>query len=558
MPSLNFKGKSEIYAHHLTVPFCDLKVDAQKSFAIQSQNGKKTKPSLEDNLIIHGDNLLALKALLPKYAGKVKCVYIDPPYNTGNESWVFNDNVNSPLMQEWLAKEVGIDDMERHDKWLCMMWPRLHLLKDLLSPDGVLICAIDHNEREHLGIILSEIFPDRQITCVTVVHNPRGIQGSNFSYTHEYAFFVYPNIKSVIGSRKIERKDTQWRDLRDHGGEALRTDAKNCFYPIFIQNDEIIGFGDVLPEDQHPKKRVLPKKNGFEVWPIDKDGIERKWRYARQSVESVKHLLRVTTRKEIQIGKDFGSYRTVWTGSRYDSNEYGTKLLKSLIKNCPFNFPKSFYNVSDCLRAVVGQDKEAIVLDSFAGSGTTAHAVLDLNKEDGGNRKFILVECEGYAHTITAERVRQVIKGLPKSKDKNLQKGLAGSFTYSTLGEEISEHNLLKGKDLPNYDVLSKYIFYTATGHSLSKIKKNKDFYIAKADQNTAFFVIYKSDLNFLKSDDSALHLERKRAVQEVMKKEKCHRAIVFASACFCDPEDLPKEGITFCQIPFEIHRLKI
>ena len=153
MPTLDFKGKSEIHSHHLEVPFYDLRIDQKRSFANDKSKSKaKWTPSLDDHLIIHGDNLYALKALLPQYAGQVKCIYIDPPYNTGNEHWVFNDNVNSPLMREWLYKAIDSDDLERHDKWLCMMWPRLHLLKELLSDDGVLICAIDHNEQENLGL----------------------------------------------------------------------------------------------------------------------------------------------------------------------------------------------------------------------------------------------------------------------------------------------------------------------------------------------------------------------------------------------------------------------
>ncbi len=556
MPTLDFKGKSEIHSHHLGVPFCDLRIDQKKSF-FNGKSKSKWTPSLDDHLIIHGDNLYALKALLPQYAGQVKCIYIDPPYNTGNENWVFNDNVTSPLMREWLHKTIDSDDLERHDKWLCMMWPRLHLLKELLSDDGVLICAIDHNEQENLGLLLKEIFPGRDINCVTVIHNPRGIQGKNFSYTHEYAYFVLPVNQKVIGKKKIEQKDIVWRNLRDHGGEALRTDAKNCFYPIYVKDKKIISFGNVLEKNKHPKDRVLKKKNNlFEIWPIDKGRIERKWRYARQSVESIKHLLRVTKNNEIEIGKDFRTHRTVWTGTKYDSNEYGTKLLKSILPSCPFNFPKSFYNVYDCIHAIVASDKNAIILDSFAGSGTTAHAVLELNKEDNGNRKFILVECEDYAHKITSERVRRVIRGIPTAKDDKLKEGLGGSFTYCTLGDKITEETLLQGKSLPSYEVLSKYVFYTATGQAIHRVKENKDFYVTKVREDTAFFVIYKPDQKFLRTDASALHLDRKRRVQEIMKQKKCSQAIVFASACFYPPEELSNEKITFAQLPFAIHRM--
>ena len=562
MPLLNFKGKSAVYSCHLGTPFHSLDISEKRSLPLKIKPGKNEKPNLEDNLIIHGDNLHALKSLLPRYAGKIKCVYIDPPYNTGKETWLFNDNVNSPLMKDWLNKEVGADDLERHDKWLCMMWPRLHLLKDLLSDDGVLICAIDHNEQAHLALILREIFPDREIACVTVVHNPRGIQGDNFSYTHEYAYFVFPRMKNIIENKKIAANEISWRNLRNDGGESLRSDAKNCFYPVIVKNNKIISFGDVLEEGRHPKKQTMEKNDKFyEIWPIDKNGVERKWRYARQSVEKIKHLLRAQRKNgknkfEIEIGKDFGSYRTVWTGSQYDSNEYGTKMLKNIIPDCGFNFPKSFWTVKECLQAVCGDDKDAVILDSFAGSGTTAHAVLDMNKEDGGRRKFILIECEGYADKITAERVRRVIKGVPQAKDEKLRKGLGGSFTYCSLGEEISGENLIRAKNPPSYDVLARYIFHTATGETLEKLTENKDFYVGKTKNKTAVFVIYKPDKKFLRSNLSALNLERETSVLKLIKSKKLKKAYVFATACFVPPEELSEKKIVFCQIPFAVHKI--
>ena len=259
---------------------------------------------------------------------------------------------------------------------------------------------------------------------------------------------------------------------------------KNCFYPILVRNGQIIGFGDVLEESKHPKQKIIRRMIVLmKCGPIDKNGVERKWRYARQSVESIQGLLEVKKEVdeiEIKIKKEQSAYKTVWMDQKLDSSVYGTRLLKTIIPNCPFNYPKSFYNVLDCIKAVVGSDKNAIVLDSFAGSGTTAHAVLDLNKEDGGNRKFILVECEDYVDKITAERVRRVIKVCLKLKMKNWKKGLGGSFAYCTLGEEISKENIIKGKSLPSYDTLARYVYYTATGETLKTLKEDKDFYVGK------------------------------------------------------------------------------
>ena len=557
MPFLDFEGKGVIASHYSRVPFRSLQVDKKKSFSSKGQ--KKTSPSLDDNLIIHGDNLHALKALLPRYSGKIKCIYIDPPYNTGKETWVFNDNVNSPMMQEWLNKEVGIDDLEKHDKWLCMMWPRLQLLKELLNEDGVLICAIDHNEQESLGLILKEIFPNKELVCVTIVHNPRGIQGKNFSYTHEYAYFVLPDRK-IIQEKSLEIDGIS--NFRNWGSESKREDAKNCFYPILVKNNEVIGFGNVLEESKHPKQKIIKRNNNsYEVWPIDKKGIERKWRYARQSVESIKDILRVKQKNgngdiEIEIGKDSGSYRTVWVDKKMDSSVYGTQLLKTIIPHCPFNFPKSIYNVSDCIKAVAGSDKSAIILDSFAGSGTTAHAVLDLNKEDGGNRKFILVECEDYADKITAERVRRVIKGVPKAKDEKLKKGLGGSFTYCTLGEEISTINLLKGKNLPDYKQLAEYVFYTATGKSLNKPAKTNPAWFIGETELCKFHLIYKPDLQFLRSKKCALNLD----IVEKIKKFNANSQktiFVFAPETYMEHKELKKNyNMVFCHLPYAIHKI--
>ena len=369
-----------------------------------------TEIAANDNLIIKGNNLLALHSLLPRFRGRVKLIYIDPPYNPDSKAntFCYNNSFN-------------------HSTWLTFIKNRLEVAKKLLTDDGVLIIAVDDNEQAHLGVLLKEMFNKYEVHCITIVHNPRGVQGTNFSYTHEYAFFVLPKGKKVIGDRQISEEDIYWSNLRNWGGESLREDAKNCFYPIIVENSEIVGFGEVLPEEEHPPTQTVQQGNKFYVYPIDNNGIERKWRYARQSVEGIKHLLRVRKKKngnayEIEIGKDFGTYRTVWIDPRYDANEYGTKIVKSLVPNCEFDFPKSLYNVYDCIYAVVGQDKNAIILDFFAGSGTTAHAVLELNKEDGGNRQFILCEQLDYVEAVTVERVKRVI-------ENNDQ----GAFTYCEL-----------------------------------------------------------------------------------------------------------------------------
>ncbi|TFB08165.1 site-specific DNA-methyltransferase [Candidatus Atribacteria bacterium MT.SAG.1] len=354
--------------------------------------------TIKENLIIKGNNLLALHTLKTQFRGKVDLIYIDPPYNppSNANTFCYNNNFN-------------------HSSWLTFMKNRLDIAKNLLTNDGVLIVAIDENEHIYLGVLLDEIFPNHEKHCITIVHNPRGVQGSNFSYTHEYAYFIIPRGKKMINDRMIAKKDIKWSNLRNWGGESLRSDAKNCFYSIVVNlnTKEIIEFGNVCPDAFIPDSANIKRDNLIEIYPIDNDGVERKWRYARQSVDEVKHLLRARKKGDvwgIEIGKDFGVYKSVWIDTRYDANEYGTKIVKELVPDCNFDFPKSLYNVYDCLYAVVANKKDAIILDFFAGSGTTAHAVLNLNKEDSGDRRFIICEQMEYVDTVTKKRVKKVIE----------------------------------------------------------------------------------------------------------------------------------------------------
>ena len=351
--------------------------------------------TIRENLIIKGNNLIALHTLKQQFRGQVKLIYIDPPYNPDSPSNTFMYNNNF-----------------KRSSWLTFMRNRLEVAKELLRKDGSMIVAIDENEQNYLGVLLDEVFPEREKHCITIVHNPRGVQGANFSYIHEYAFFVIPKGKKVIGDREIPTKEITWNNFRNWGGESRREDAKNCFYPVIVEDDEVVGFGDVLDNNEHPSEQTVTCGKRDFVYPIDQNKVERKWRYARQSVDKIKHLLRAKkteTGYEIELGKDFGMYRTVWEDKRYDANIYGTQIVKSLVPDCNFDFPKSLWNVYDCLLSVVENDKDALILDFFGGSGTTAHAVLELNK-DGGNRKFIICEQMHYVETVTRKRVKKVIE----------------------------------------------------------------------------------------------------------------------------------------------------
>lgn len=429
---------------------------------------------IKENLIIKGNNLLALHSLEKQFAGKIKLIYIDPPYNppSGNNTFTYNNKFN-------------------HSTWLTFMLNRIVVAKDLLTVDGSMIIAIDKNEQPYLGVLIDELFKGYENHCITIVHNPRGVQGTNFSYTHEYAYFIFPKGTKSIKNRKIAEQDIEIRGLRDNGGESLRTDAKNCFYSIIIDKctNQIIDFGDVINDDYHPKANV---HNGdfVEVYPIDKNGIERKWRYARQSIKKVKNLLIVAKKNElydIKIGKDFGQYKTVWIDKRYDANEYGTKLVKDLVPNSNFSFPKSLYNVYDAIYAIVQDDKDAIILDYHAGSGTTGHAVLNLNKKDDGNRKFILIEQMDYVKTITVPRIKEVFK---RSKSDN-------SFLYLELAkwnekakEKIIECNNLK--ELINFfdEMYEKHFLnYNFKVKEFKKVIKEEEFKKLSLDEQKKMFI---------------------------------------------------------------------
>lgn len=357
------------------------------------------------NLLIAGDNLEVLKLLQKSFSRRIKAIYIDPPYNTGR-NLIYPNNYQDGIRTylEVTGQRDGGATLTSnpsaggrfHTNWLSMIYPRLKLARALLSLDGVLICAIDDNEVSQLGVLLREVFEEGNYdhVCVPIVHNPRGVQGKNFSYVHEYAYFVYPSGQKAVCNRKIDESEVEWSQFRNWGGESERTDAKNCFYAVRVRDGQIVGFGDVCPDDFHPSQTEVVDSVAL-VYPIDRSGVERKWRYARQSVEEIRDMLRARRTDygyEIEIGKKFGLYKTIWNDKLYDANDYGTGLVNELVPGSPFTFPKSLWAVYDCLLAATGDDPDAVVLDFFAGSGTTAHAVMELNKELGGRRRFVLVQ----------------------------------------------------------------------------------------------------------------------------------------------------------------------
>ena len=349
-----------------------------------------------DGLLIHGENWQALNLLQEKHRNTIQYLYIDPPYNSKSTEIIYKNEY-------------------KHSSWLSLIENRLTLSARLMYSSAVSTIAIDENEQERLGFLLGRLFPNHTKTCVTIVHNPGGIQGDNFSYNSEFAYFVHPTGGRFVGMQR--REDTpDIRPLRDVStGNHLRTDAANCFYPIYIKDGEIVRFGDVCDDDFHPESANVPEMDGLTaVYPIDAQGNERKWVFSRQNVDNIQDELTVQWNKSRNIWdiirkKIMFNYKTVWDGGRYNSNSYGSRLLNGILGDKKFSFPKSLYTVMDSVQLGTEQaNNVALVLDYFAGSGTTGHAVINLNREDDGQRKFILVEMGEYFDTVLLPRIKKV------------------------------------------------------------------------------------------------------------------------------------------------------
>ena len=519
---------------------------------------------LDDNLIIHGDNLRALKALLPRYAGKVNCIYIDPPYNTGSQSWVYNDRVNSPLMQEWFRCNSPVDgeDLERHDKWLCMLWPRLQLLRDLLADDAVLLISIDDHEQHHLRAMIDEVFgPTSFIACLAAVVNLKGSRDNRgFANTHEYVL-LYEKVPGAAMLRDLVLDESETEDwiedelgwykigatLRYSGENAPRHKRPNLYYPLYVSTDGSIS-------------TIKTSDSDYEVWPLARDGSELTWRWGRERVaENASEVVARLTSSGWSLHKKqrpaIGVAPTRKPKTTFYAPSYSATTATTILKEIfggdrVFDYPKSPLLLQDLFRIVCSRT-DAIIVDSFAGSGTTAHAVLALNREDGGDRRFILVECEDYADNITAERVRRVISGVTDAKDDALRAGLGGSFTYCTLGDPIDADQMLSGESLPDYSDLAAHLLYTAVGKSVGAgIVQPPDGEPFHADGDTDYYLLYRPDPDWLCGNDAMFTTTMAQRIAE-----NGRAAVVFAAGKYMSQRDLTPRGITFCQLPYELHR---
>ena len=535
MPTLNFKGKTFIANHHLAVPHHQLVPKPELSLL------KGALCSLHDNLVVQGDNLLALKALLPTYGNKIKCIYIDPPYNTGNEGWAYNDNMNNPMMMDWLGKVVDKEDLTRHDKWLCMMMPRLKLLRELLTEDGAIFISCDDNEQHRLRMLCDEVFGEGNFIAVIAWQKKYGPanDAKYISDTHEYVLIYSKNIenfKTVL----IPRSEDQLSDYKNPDNDprgvwrasdlSVKTPSPSCIY-------EIIG------------------PNGDTYQPPD----SRSWNVTKQKFDELLADNRITfgtkgtgrpmTKRFLSEVKEGITQQTWWDRNFAGDNKVARYEIKELFQENEFATPKSLQLLRRLFQ--VFDTKNAIILDSFAGSGTTAHAVMQLNKEDGGNRKFILIEMEDYANSLTAERVRRVMQGVPESK--NFKEGLGGSFSYWQLDKPIELETLLDGSNLPDWNEMARYLFYTSTGEQANQKKfDNKTGFIGESTRYNVY-MCYEPNIEWLKQNALTLKYVQNLPTNHAKNKKM---NLVFAPAKYVDDDNLQTYSTMFCQLPFEIYRL--
>jgi adenine-specific DNA-methyltransferase len=401
-----------------------------------------------NGLLINSENWQALTFASSKLGKRVDCIYLDPPFNSKTSEIAYKNNY-------------------KHSSWIALLYNRLDMGKGLLKRDGTSVIAIDENEQERLGLILDKLFIGYNKTLVSLVHNPRGIQGDNFSYINEFAYFLFPS--SFLMPKKSLSVQKQ-KPLMKTGSISMRTEGRTMFYPIYVKDGKVTRVGEVPPDDFHPTKDQRQNANGeIEVWPIDSEGGERKWRYKAESLLEIIDKLEVREGRDgklvIYLGKDAESYKTIWQGPEFNAAEYGSTLLKNLgIEG--FSFPKSLYTVEECISASTDEE-DSIVLDYFGGSATTAHAVINLNREDDGERKYILVEVNKYFDSVTKPRVQKVIFSdkWKEGKPQEGGKGISQIFQYLKLEQyEDTLNNIEFTRDAEQLTIVDRLRYLLTYG----------------------------------------------------------------------------------------------
>ncbi len=538
MPSLNWIGKPAVVAHHKQVPFRLLKCRADLSVG-DAQAG---------NLLVQGDNLEALKALLPYYAGQVKCIYIDPPYNTGNEEWVYNDAMNSPEMRDWLGKVVGgeSEDLSRHDKWLCMMYPRLVLLRELLSENGSLWMNLDDNEVHHARLILDEVFGSVNFVANVIWEksdSPK-MDSQYFSVRHDHLLVYARNISKLRLNRIFEDNIAEHYNKIDENGR-----------PYYLKPLRAMGGqGDsraARPNLYFP----LNTPDGTMVVPKKQDGSDGAWRWSKEKIEAEKERIEWVKGKNgwspyFRIYSDTSTGRppeTIWKHEDVGSNRTSKVEIKSIFPDeISFDTPKPSRLIQRIVQ--VATNPGDFIADSFAGSGTTGHAVLKQNAEDSGSRRFILVELDpNIAQTITAERLKRVIHGYGETK------GLGGGFRYCELGATLFDAD---GQIRPEvaYADLAQHIFFIETGEPLPSPptplpETGEGSPLLGVHDGTAVYLLYNGVLK----DKSPQGGNVLTIPLLATLPEHFGPKIIYGNGCRIGEHRLRELGVVFKQIPYEV-----
>ena len=579
MPTLNWIGKDKVVNHHLDVPFRTL----EKQYTFAPNGGDD-----DGNMIIHGDNLDALKALLPMYEGRVKCIYIDPPYNTGNEKWVYNDNVNDPHIKAWLGKVVGAEgeDLSRHDKWLCMMYPRLKLLQKLMAEDGVIFISIDDAEYANLKLICDEIFGANCFVSNISWQRTYSTRNDSKGIVNEVEhILVYSKLPDWQPS-KLPRTAEMNSIYKNPDNDVISWASDNPFAPGAISHQGMVY------AIQHPFTGKLIYPGNARCWTFGQEQtleIMRGWcdyelrdlhddekraEVCGTSIDAVrKGVMGIVLSKSLEEsaaqaalvykrgqwpkfyftkgGKGGIRRKTylenvggkpptnLWLYTDTGHTDEAKKELLSIFKGkSPFNTPKPSRLIQFVLQ-IVG-DKDAIILDSFAGSGTTAHAVLNMNKQDGGNRKFILVEMGDYAESITAERVRRVVNGY--GEGNKAVEGTGGGFSFYELGDAL----LINGMLNPNAaeEKIRAYVYYTETRCALPAASENEK-YLLGVHENHAYYFYYEAD---------RMTTLNRAFLQTIQTRAEGY--LIYADSNTLSAEDMARFHITFKKIPRDIAAL--
>jgi len=556
MPTLEWIGKSKVINHHQEVPFRVL--ERKYSF---DENGQHGEDNGSENMIIRGDNLEALKALLPRYEGRVKCIYIDPPYNTAkssekNKAWVYSDSVDDPKIKAWINLAVGNEgeDLTRHDKWLCMMYPRLKLLYKLLAEDGIIFISIDDNEADTLRMICDEIFGRRNFIAQLVWRSDGNFDNqAKIKICHEYILCYIKNPDLLGLPAGVDPNATDKSKI--HNAEVRNTVVKNgpknpmskvelpkgfpCAisdlvieprrdaFPYYYQR-AVISDGKLLEsvtvESGWASKNILQSfiDNHFEP-VLDSKGQITTFEITKTgAIEMIKK--RETVSHVLSVLSNLGSTQNM-----------GNELARMGIS---FDFPKPVQLIQYLLGFYSNADD--IILDSFAGSGTTAHAVLNMNKADGGHRKFILIEMMDYADSITAERVKRVIKGY--GEGKNAVEGTGGNFSFYDLGEPLLHGDVLN--ENVGVEKIREYVYFTDTKASLPESHPDEPYFMGVHIGSAYYFYYEKQAVTTLNRE--FLHTVKTEA----------DAYVIYADLCTLSEAELEKYHITFKKIPRDITRL--